>query len=178
MAPKWPWHVQDQKYQHASYIQPSVPNFGRFRSTISHFWVTLNFWKSAPNDRKWPWHVEGQKYQNACTLIPARPKFLSLSLYNKPFLSYGSIFRNVHRMILDDLDMLRSKIPTCILHTALSPKFWSLSLYDKPFLSYAQFLEKCTKWPQMTLTCWRSKIPKCMYINTREAQIFVPFTLQ
>ncbi len=37
--PKWPWHVQGQKYQHAWCIHAWGPNFCSFHSTISSFWV-------------------------------------------------------------------------------------------------------------------------------------------
>ncbi len=38
-GPKWPWHVQGQKYQHVCYIHPWGPNFHPFRFTMSRFWV-------------------------------------------------------------------------------------------------------------------------------------------
>ncbi len=41
--PKWSWHAQGQKYQHACYTHTWGPNFRPFRSTMSHFWVTAQF---------------------------------------------------------------------------------------------------------------------------------------
>ncbi len=35
--PKWPWHVQGQKYHYACYIHPWGPSFHPFRSTMSCF---------------------------------------------------------------------------------------------------------------------------------------------
>ena len=45
--------------------------------------------------------------------------------------------RKVHRLTLNDLDMFKVKIPTCMPH---NPR--SVSLYDEPFLSYALFFGK------------------------------------
>ena len=72
------------------------------------------------------------------------PKFPSVSLYDEPFLSCGPIFGKVHQMTPNDLDMfkVRSKLPTCMLHTLPVPKFLSVSLYDKPCLSYGPIFGK------------------------------------
>ncbi len=42
-VPKWPWHVQGQKYQHV---------YCPFWSTMSYFWVTIQFCESASNEPK------------------------------------------------------------------------------------------------------------------------------
>ena len=84
--PKWPWHVQGQKYQHACYIHPWAQIFVRFALRWAVFELRANFRKSAPNDPKWPWHVQGQKYQHACYIHPRGPNF-------RPFRSTMSRFQ-------------------------------------------------------------------------------------
>ncbi len=49
--PKWPWHVQGKKYQHACYIQPRGPNFRPFCSSTSRFWVMAQLLETCT---KWP----------------------------------------------------------------------------------------------------------------------------
>ena len=56
------------------------------------------FRESTPNDSIWHWHVQGQKDYYASYVYPQRPTFSSVSLYDVPFSSYGSILRKVHQM--------------------------------------------------------------------------------
>ena len=49
------------------------------------------------------------KNTNMHATYTLRPKFSSISLYDNPFLSYGEIFRKVHRMTPNNLDMFNVK---------------------------------------------------------------------
>ncbi len=60
--PKWPWHVQGQKYKHACYIHPRGPNFRPFHSTGKKPFLSYGpfFGKVHQINPKWPWYVQGQ----------------------------------------------------------------------------------------------------------------------
>ncbi len=77
--PKWPWHVQGQKYQHACYIHPWTQIFVRFALQWAIFELRATFRKSALNDPKCPWHLHDQKYQHACYIHPRGPNFRPFS---------------------------------------------------------------------------------------------------
>ena len=112
------------------------------------FWVKAQFLGECT---KWPQMISTCSRSKIPTCIlhtPLRTKFLSILLYDEPFLSYGPIFGKVNRITPNDLDMFKcKKIPTCMLHTPPRHKFLSVSLYDEPFLSYGPIFGKV---PQMT----------------------------
>ncbi len=85
--PKWPWHVQGQKWKHTCYIHQQGPNLRLFRSRMSSFCITAQFLEKCT---QWP------KMNLTClrSNIPIyklhtslRPKFSSVSLYDEPLLS-------------------------------------------------------------------------------------------
>ena len=79
--PKWPWHVQGQKYQYACYIHPWGPNFRPcFTLRQAVFELRATFRKSAPNDPKWHWHVQSHKYQQHVTYTPEAKIFVRFAL--------------------------------------------------------------------------------------------------
>ena len=141
-------HYDEQSRRLFSKSTLNDPNFRPFRSTISCFWIMVQFLekctKMTPND------LDMFKVKNTTFLLytPTTHKFSSVSLYDEPLLSYGPIFGKVHCPS-------RSKIPTFMLRTPITSTFSSISLHDEQFLSYGQFSEECTEWPQMTLTCSR-----------------------
>ncbi len=105
--PKWHWHVRGQKYQYmyACYIHPWVPNFHRFRSTISLFWDMPLFWETALNDPKWPCHVQGQKYQYACYIILYwGPNFHLFCATMSHFWVTPNFLGEVHQITPNDFD--------------------------------------------------------------------------
>ncbi len=81
-------------------------------------------------------------------------------------------------MTPNDLDMFRSKIPTCMLHTPPKPKFSSVSLYDEPFLSYGPIFGTVHRMTPNDLDMFKVKNTNMHVAYTPEAQMFVRFTLR
>ncbi len=84
--PKWPWHVQGQKYQHACYEYRRGPNFRPFRIMMSHFWFRGHFLEKC-TERPQMTLTCSRSNIPTCMLHTPRPKFTSVSLYNEPFLT-------------------------------------------------------------------------------------------
>ena len=166
--PKWPWHVQGQKYQHACYIHPRGPNFRPFRSTMSRFWVTAQF---SEKRTKWPWYVHGQKYQHACNIYRQDPNFHQFLFTISCFWVMGQFSEKCTKWPQMTLKYQHA----CYIHP-WGPNFRPFHSTMSRFWVTAQFSEKCTEWPQMTLTCSRSKIPTCM-LHTPLRPKFSPFSL-
>ncbi len=74
-------------------------------------------------------------YQHACYIHPESPNFRHFHSTMNSFWVTGQFSEKCTKWPPNDLDMLKVKIPTCMLHTSPRPKFSSVSLYDKPFLS-------------------------------------------
>ncbi len=176
--PKWPWHVQGQKYQHACYIHPRGPNFRPFRSTTSRFWVMAQFSEKCT---EWP----------QMTLTCSRSKIPTCMLHTwpeaqifVPFTLRWALFklrpnyRKSAQNDLNELDMLEVKNTN--MHVTYTPEAQILPFRStiSRFWVTGQFSKKYSEWPQMTLTCSRSKIPTCMLHTPPEAQIFVSFALR
>ena len=149
--PKWPWHVQGQKYQNAYYIYPCWPNFRPFRSTISRFWVTTQFSEKCTEWPQMTLTCSRSKIPTGMLHTPPRPKFLSVSLYDEPFLSYGAIFGKVHRMTPNDLAMF--KVKNTDRHVAYTPEaqiFVRFALRRAVFELWRNFRKSAPhdpKWP-------------------------------
>ncbi len=85
--PKWPWHDQGQQYHHACYIHPLWPKFCPFLSTMSRFFsygsIFEKLHRMALND------LNMFKVKNIImhAIYTPRSPFLSVSLYDEPFLS-------------------------------------------------------------------------------------------
>ncbi len=166
------WDAQGQKYQKACYIHLRAPTFRPFHSTMSCFWVTCQFLEKCS---EWPqmtltWSMS--KIPTCMLHTPQGPKFSSVSLHDKPFLSYSPFLEKCTEWPQTTWTWSRSKIPTYILHTPRRPKFLSVSIYDEPFS------EKCTVWPQNDLDMFKITNTNMHITYTPEAQIFIRFTLQ
>ena len=109
---------------------------------------------------------------------PRGPNFLFVSLYDKPFLSYGPILGKMQRMTLNDLDMFRVKNTNMHVTYTLGPKFSFVSLYDEPFLSYGPIFGKVHRMTPNDLDMFKVKNTNMHVTYTPEAQIFVRFALR
>ncbi len=120
--PKWPWHVQGQKYQHAANT-PEAQTFVRFALWWAIFDLQANFWKSAPNDPKWPWHFQSQKYQHACYIHCQGPNLHQFHSTMSHFWVTVHFMEKCTEWPQMALTCSRSKIRTCMLHTPTRAKF-------------------------------------------------------
>ncbi len=59
-CPKWPWHVQDQKYLFTYHTHTNKAKFSLYENLFSSY---SQFSESAPNDPKTDWHFQGQSTQ-------------------------------------------------------------------------------------------------------------------
>ena len=85
---------------------PWMPNFHLFRSTMSCFRVTAQFWEKCT---EWPQMIltcSRSKIPTWMLHTALSPRFSSVSLYGEPFSSSGPIFRKVHWMTQNDLDII------------------------------------------------------------------------
>ena len=103
--PKWPWHIQGQKYQHAMLHTPPRPKFSSV-SLYDELFLTFgpSFGKvhrMTPNDLNM-FKVKNTKMHT--TYAPEAQIFVHFAL-QWAVLSYGPIFGKVHRMTQNDLDM-------------------------------------------------------------------------
>ena len=106
-----------------------------------------------------------------------RPKFLSLSLYDEPFLSYTTYSEKCTEWPQMTFTCSRSKIPICMLQTPPRPKFSSVSLYDEPFSIYRPIFGKVHRMTPNHLDMFKVKNTNMCATNTPEAQISVRFAL-
>ena len=137
-------------------------------------WAVLelrpNFQKSAPNE---PNDLGMFKVKNTNYMHPTRPKFLYVSLYDEPFLSYGPIFGKVHRMTLNDPDMFKVKNTNMYgTYTPEAQSFVCFALRWAVFELHPNFEKSVLNDLKMTLTCSRSKQHIC--IHSRGPN-FIPF---
>ncbi len=78
-------------------------------------------------------------------------------------------------MTSNDLDMLKVKIPICMLHTPPRPMFCPFGSTMSRFRVTAQFWKKCIKWPQTDLDIFKAKgTHNAFYIHPRGTN-FRPF---
>ncbi len=102
---------------HATYT-PWGPYFLSFRSTMSRFWVMAQFsekvHRMTPNDLD----MFKVKIPTCMLHTPPRPKFLFVSLYDEPFLSYRPILRKVHQMTPNDM----FKVKNNTMHATYTPE--------------------------------------------------------
>ncbi len=122
------------------FFQHKFRNIGRFQGLNVHF---------------------GQTYPYAYYMYihPQRSPFLSVSLYDVAFSSYGPILGKVHWVTKKVFDMFKIKSTHMqTTYTYADQNVSSVLFYDKRFLSYDQFWETYTEWRKsQTLTCSRSK---------------------
>ena len=109
--PKWPWHVQGQKYQHASYIHPWGQNFHPFALRWSVFELRKKFVTCTLNDQMTTNDLHMFKVKILiCKLHTApRPTILFVLLYNEPFSKYEPNLQKVCQMARNYLDMFKVK---------------------------------------------------------------------
>ena len=94
------------------------------------------------------------------------PQFPSISLYDKPFLSYGTIFGKCIKWPQMTLICSRSKIPR--MHVTYTPrhKFTSVSLYDELFLSYWPIFGKVHRMSPNYLDIFKVKNTNMRFTHT------------
>ena len=151
MCPKGPLHIQGQTYQ----CIPITHTQGITFLTILkvQFQVTAQYWnKNAPSDPKMT--LTWSKVPDILIPhMPLGPKFLSFSLYEEPFISYGPSLRKALWVSLKSPRHVRGqKHP--LIHSTFNPdtmpKFSSVLLCNKRFWFSLNCEEKGTKWPKMT----------------------------
>ncbi len=143
--PKWPWHIQGQKYQHACYIHARGPNFCAFHYTMSRFLVTGQFLEKCTEWPQMTLTCSRSKIPIRMLDAPPRPKFLFVSLYNEPLLLYWPIFGKLHRMAPNDLDMF--KVKNTNMHVTYIPE-------AKIFVHFTRWLAVFELRPN----CWKSAL--------------------
>ena len=161
--PKWPW--QGPQYQHAWYIHPPSP----FRSTMSRFWVTVQFSKKCTQWRQMTLTCSESQCQHACYIHPE----------THVFLGYCPIFWKVHRMTPNDVDMF--KVKNTNMHATYTPEaqlFISFALRWPVFQLRPNFGKSAPNYPKMTLTCSRSKVHILILHTSPRPKLFVRFALR
>ncbi len=149
-SPKWPWHVQVQKYHHACYMHPWSPNFRSFCSTMSRGFFSYGslFVKVhliTPND------IDMFKVKNTnrhATYTPRGPNFCPFHSTMSCFWVTAQFSEKYMEWPQMTMPCSRSNIPTCMRHTPLRPIFSSISLYNEPFLSVDPFFGKVHRMTQ------------------------------
>ncbi len=130
-------------------MQPRGPNLCPFRSTMSLFWVTALFSEKCTEWPQMTLTCSRSKIPTCMLHTPPGPKFSSVSLYDKPFLSYDPIFRKVHRMTPNDLNMFKVKNTKMhVTYTPRGPNFGPFCSTMSRFWVTHQFPEKFTEWPK------------------------------
>ncbi len=114
---------------------PEAQIFVRFTLWWAVFELWCNFRKSAAND---PNDLDMFKVKNTnmnVTYTPEAQIFIPFRSTMSRFWVMDLFSEKCTKWPQMTLICLRSKIPTCMLHTPPGPKFSSVSLYDNPFSS-------------------------------------------
>ncbi len=161
-APKWPWHVEGQKYQHACHLHTRAPNFRLLHCTMSRFWVMQIFWFGnvhflTTNELN---TLKVENTNMGVTYTPGAHIFVRFALR-----SVLELARNFWKSAPND-----TKWPwhiqgqkhqhACYIHPR-GPNF-HVSLLMSRFWVKPNFWKSALNDPKVTLTCSRSKIPSCM----------------
>ncbi len=173
----WPWRVQGQKYQYACDIHSRGPNFCLFRSTMSRFRVTAQFWEKYIERPQKMTLISSRPTIHICILHTSpSPTFLSISLYDGPFFIYAPTKKGTEWPQMT-LTYSRQKYQyACYIHP-WSPYFSPLPYTLSRFRVTAQVWEKYTKWPKNDLDIFKVKCTHMHSTYIPEAHVFVHFAL-
>ncbi len=125
--PKWPWHVQDQKYQHACYKKPKVQIFVLLLYNEPFLSYDPIFRKVHWMTPTWPSHGQGQKYNMDATYIPKCPTFNPFCCTMSHFRAAAQHWEKCTEWPQMTLTYSRPKVHKWILHTLLRFNFSPVS---------------------------------------------------